>query len=103
MLILRGVNLFPTAVREVVAGFAPEVSGVVAIRPRRRGVKQAPPLPVVVELADGRSPSPALADAIRGRLRERLVVTTEIELAPWASLPRSDYKSRLVDWSAAAL
>uniref|UniRef100_UPI00260A0BF3 phenylacetate--CoA ligase family protein n=1 Tax=uncultured Amaricoccus sp. TaxID=339341 RepID=UPI00260A0BF3 len=51
MLILRGVNLFPTAVREVVAGFAPAVSGVVALRPRRRGVRQNPPLPVAVELA----------------------------------------------------
>jgi phenylacetate-CoA ligase len=101
MLIVRGVNLFPTAVREVVAGFAPEVSGVIAIRPRRCGVAQAPPLPVVVELGQGRAPSPALAEAIRGRLRERLVVATEIELAPWASLPRSDYKSKLVDWSGA--
>ena len=35
------------------------------------------------------------------RLRERLLVATEIELAPWASLPRSDYKSKLVDWSGA--
>ena len=102
MLIVRGVNLFPSAVREVVAGFAPEVSGVVAIRPLARGVKQAPPLPVVVEMAEGRAATPALAEAIRARLRERLVVATEIELAPWASLPRSDYKSKLVDWSAAS-
>ena len=101
MLIVRGVNVFPTAVREVVAGFAPEVSGVVAIRPRAHGVKQSPPLPVVVELSEGRVPTPALAAAIGARLRERLVVATEIELAPWASLPRSDYKSKLVDWSRA--
>ena len=26
---------------------------------------------------------------------------TEIELVPWASLPRSDYKSKLVDWTRA--
>jgi phenylacetate-CoA ligase len=102
MLIVRGVNLFPSAVREVVAGFAPEVSGVVAIRPRARGVSQAPPLPVVVELAEGQRASPALAEAIGARLRERLVVAAEVELAPWASLPRSDYKSKLVDWSAAS-
>ena len=101
MLILRGVNVFPTAVREVVAAFAPAVSGVIAIRPRTRGVKQAPPLPVVVELAEGRAPTPELAAAIGGRIREALVVAAEVELAPWASLPRSDYKSRLVDWSAA--
>ena len=101
MLILRGVNVFPSAVREVVAGFAPAVSGVIAIRPRARGIKQAPPLPVVVELAEGQPPAAGLADAIRARLRDALVVSTEIELAPWASLPRSDYKSKLVDWTGA--
>src|SRR3954447_20798583 len=46
MLIVRGVNVFPSAVREVVAGFAPAVSGVIIVRPRTPGVKQEPPLPV---------------------------------------------------------
>src|SRR5439155_1613617 len=45
MLIVRGVNVFPTAVREVVARFQPRVTGAIQIRPRRRGVKQDPPLP----------------------------------------------------------
>ncbi|HET9069058.1 MAG TPA: phenylacetate--CoA ligase family protein, partial [Amaricoccus sp.] len=102
MLIVRGVNLFPTAVREVVAGFAPAVSGVVAIRPRRRGVRQEPPLPVAVELAEGRAAEAGLAEAIGGRIRAGLVVAAEVELVPWGSLPRSDYKSKLVDWSGAA-
>jgi phenylacetate-CoA ligase len=30
-----------------------------------------------------------------------LLVTTEIVLVPFESLPRSDYKSKLVDWSEA--
>ena len=51
MLIVRGVNVFPSAVREVVSGFAPEVSGNVLVRPQAPGVKQEPPLPVSVELA----------------------------------------------------
>ncbi len=102
MLIVRGVNLFPTAVREVVAGFAPAVSGVVAIRPRRRAVRQEPPLPVAVELAEGRVAEAGLAEAIGGRIRAGLVVAAEVELVPWGSLPRSDYKSKLVDWSGAA-
>jgi phenylacetate-CoA ligase len=101
MLIVRGVNVFPTAVREVVSGFAPAVSGVIAIRPRAPGVKQAPPLPVVVELAQGQSPQAGLVEAIVRRIRETLLVTAEVELAPWASLPRSDYKSKLVDWTGA--
>ena len=53
MLIVRGVNVFPSAVREVVSTFAPDVSGHILVEPREPGVKQEPPLPVVVELARG--------------------------------------------------
>ena len=53
MLIVRGVNVFPSAVREVVGGFAPRVSGHILVRPPAAGVKQEPPLPVGVELAQG--------------------------------------------------
>lgn len=100
MLIVRGVNVFPTAVREIVNAFAPAVSGVIAIRPRSEGVKQEPPLPVKVELAEGREASIGLAESIRKRIRDVLVVNTEIELVGWGSLPRSEYKSKLVDRSA---
>jgi phenylacetate-CoA ligase len=97
MLIVRGVNVFPSAVREIVSGFGREVSGRVLVRPSKAGVKQEPPLPVAIELAEGETADPALATAIRGRLRDVLVVQTEVELVPWGSLQRSDYKSRLVD------
>ena len=97
MLIVRGVNVFPSAVREVVSAFGPAFSGRVLVRPGTAGVKQEPPLPVAIELAEGERADPALATAIRGRLRDVLVVQTEVELVPWGSLQRSDYKSRLVD------
>jgi phenylacetate-CoA ligase len=97
MLIVRGVNVFPSAVREVVSGFAPRVSGHILVKPRAPGVKQDPPLPVSVELARGATADPALADAIRDRLRSVLVVQTRPELVPWGSLHRSEYKSKLVE------
>ena len=97
MLIVRGVNVFPSAIRDVVSGFAPAVSGHVLVRPERAGVKQEPPLPVAVELAPDGAADPRLAEAIRERLREALVVTMRVELVPWGSLPRSEYKSKLVD------
>ena len=96
MLIVRGVNVFPSAVREVVNEFAPDVTGVLMIRPTQSGVRQEPPLAVTVETAGG-APTEGLAERIRARLRERLVVTTEITLAPAGSLPRSEYKSKLVE------
>ena len=97
MLIVRGVNVFPSAVREVVSGFAPIVSGNIVVRPTSDGVKQEPPLPVSVELARNAAPPDDLAQSIREKLRSVLVVQTTVELVPFGSLRRSEYKSRLVD------
>jgi phenylacetate-CoA ligase len=97
MLIVRGVNVFPAAVREVVSTFAPDVSGQILVRPQTEGVKQEPPLPVSVELAPGTDAAPSLAEAIGDRLRAALLVRTAIELVPWGSLQRSEYKSTLVE------
>jgi phenylacetate-CoA ligase len=96
-LIVRGVNIFPSAVREVVSSFAPEVSGQIRVRPRAPGVRQDPPLPVAVELARDGEAAPALAQAIAERLRAALVVRAEVELVPWGSLQRSEYKSSLIE------
>jgi phenylacetate-CoA ligase len=101
MLIVRAVNVFPSAVRDVVGGFAPAVSGPISIRPRRRGLRQDPPLKVLAELAEGEAGGAALAEAIERRVRETLLVATEVALVPFSTLPRSDYKSKLVDWSEA--
>jgi phenylacetate-CoA ligase len=102
MLIVRGVNVFPSAIREVVNEFAPAVTGVISVRPGSRGVKQAPPLKVLVETARGADVGDDLADRIRQRIRDKLVATTAIELVEEASLPRSEYKSKLIDYSEAA-
>jgi phenylacetate-CoA ligase len=96
MLIVRGVNVFPSAVREVVSGFAPDVNGQIAVRPSAQGPKQPAPLPVSVELSPGTAADPGLAEAIRERLREILLVQTSIELVPSGALERSEYKLRLV-------
>jgi len=97
MLIVRGVNVFPSALREVVGGFAPRVSGNILVHPSAPGVKQEPPLPVAVELAEGATADGELAEAIRDRLRHVLVVQTRVDLVPWGSLRRSEDKSKLVN------
>ena len=101
MLIVRGVNLFPSALRAVVNRFAPDVGEAIMIRPKARGVKQEPPLPVFVELASGVELAPDLADRIGAAIRSELIVAADVTLVPHQSLPRSEYKSRLVDFGAA--
>jgi phenylacetate-CoA ligase len=101
LLIVRGVNVFPSAVRDVVGKFGETVSGAISIQPRDKAVKQAPPLAVLVELGRDASPDAEFAGRIRQRIRDELLVTTDITLVPFGTLPRTDYKSKLVDWSKA--
>ncbi|MDX3901142.1 MAG: AMP-binding protein [Sphingobium sp.] len=102
MLIVRGVNVFPSAVREVVAKYVPAVSGVLSIRPAVAGVRQLPPLRILVELGEAQSADSALAQRIQTDIRSALVFTSQIELVPFGSLPRSEYKSKMVDYVDAA-
>jgi phenylacetate-CoA ligase len=95
MLIVRGVNVFPSAVREIVARFQPRVTGAILIRPSRQGVKQDPPLPVLIE-GDA-----AVGEAIAKEIRASLLFTPEVRMVAPQSLPRSDYKVKLVDYSDA--
>jgi phenylacetate-CoA ligase len=97
LLIVRGVNLFPTAVREVVAEFA---AGPILIRPAHTGVRQDAPPRVLVEVPG--DPDPDLPARIRDAIRTKLVVSTQVELVPYGTLPRSEYKSKLVDFSESA-
>ena len=50
-----------------------------------------------VELARDATADDGLADEIRERLRSVLIVQTRVELVPWGSLQRSEYKSKLVE------
>ena len=103
MMIVRGVNVFPSAIREVVNRFAPDVSGVMSIRPAAKGVKQAPPLRILVEVADHIKEPGNLAERIEHDIRATLVFSAKIELVPSGALPRSEYKSKLVDFSEATV
>jgi phenylacetate-CoA ligase len=97
MLIVRGVNVFPSAVREVVAEFVPAVTGRVLVKPASPGARQDPPLPVSVELGEAVTPTDGLSKSIAARLRETLVFQARVDLVQWGTLARSEYKSMLVE------
>jgi phenylacetate-CoA ligase len=102
MLIVRGVNLYPTAIRGVLADFRPQVGEVFRIRPRVRGVAQTPPLPIFVELGPTiAAEPPGLRERLANEIKTRLLVSADVQLVPYGSLPRDTYKARLVDYPAA--
>jgi len=49
MLILRGVNVWPSAIKDVVMSFRPEISGEMVISLDTPGPKVTPPLRIKVE------------------------------------------------------
>ena len=55
----------------------------------------------MVELSEGVAPSDELRHRIEADIRGTLVVTTELHLVTAGTLPRSEYKSRLLDFSEA--
>jgi phenylacetate-CoA ligase len=100
MLIVRGVNLFPSALRSILKKFMPHVSGMLQVRPKEAGVRQSPPLPVIVELGKNcLTPPDGLPQCIVEEIRSRLLVTTDVELVPYGTLPRETYKAKLIDYS----
>ena len=100
MLIVRGVNLFPSAIRSILKQFSPDVGEIFQIRPKQHGVSQSPPLPVVVELGKGIAvPPEGLGKRMVEEIRARLLVSTSIDFVPYGTLPRETYKSKLVHYT----
>lgn len=95
MLILRGVNVWPSAVKDVVAGFRPETTGEMLISVDGAGPKVDPPLRVRVEAGIGAGDG--LAARIEQALRARLIVQARVKLVPRGVLPRTEMKAKLVE------
>jgi len=96
MLILRGVNVFPSAIRDVVAELHPATTGALQILLPRPGPRVEPPLRLVVEYGREAIALPALASELKERIRGRLQIAVAIELVPPDTLPRSEMKTQLI-------
>jgi phenylacetate-CoA ligase len=96
MLHVRGINVFPTGVGNVLARLTDQLSGEFQI------ILDHPPphqyLRVRIELAQGLTPELAgdLEQQIVHALRERLSFRAEVELVPYGALPRTEQKARRV-------
>ena len=96
LLIVRGVNVWPSAIRDVVLGFQPEVSGELRIILDQPGPMVAPPVLIQIETADA-SPASNLAERIKQELRAKLIFSAQIELVSPKSLKRTEMKAALIE------
>jgi phenylacetate-CoA ligase len=93
MLIVRGINVFPSAIKELVQSMAPATTGEMRIRAAFEGHATQKPLPIVVEHAAD-LPSERhdeLRTAIESRVRSALNVKTVVDLVPEGTFKRPDH------------
>ena len=93
MVVIRGLNMFPTMVAAVVTSFK-EMSGDYRI------VLDAPPpydvLPVVVELAEGVQDDDMLSLRLEKRFKQKLGATIRVKTVPYGTFPRTEGKTKRV-------
>lgn len=93
MVVVRGLNVFPTMVSAVLTGFA-ELSGEYRIRLSGPGPYDR--LPVEAELAAAGLGREGLAREIEAAIKRDIGATAAVTLAPANSLPRTEGKTRRV-------
>jgi len=94
MLIVRGVNVYPSAVLDVVGGFRPRVTGRARLVRSGDEVSVEPPVPLEVEVAAGTEDA-ALAAEIESAVRAKLTFRARVELVAEGAFGDAAYKTRL--------
>ncbi|MGH7488799.1 MAG: phenylacetate--CoA ligase family protein, partial [bacterium] len=96
MLIVLGVNVFPSAVRDVVSSFHPRTTGEMQIVLDQPGPKVAPPMKVVAEYAAASHDLIELRNAIEKKIKATLTIPASVELVSPGTLPRFEMKGQLI-------
>jgi len=98
MLIVRGMNVYPQAVRSVICDFLPDTTGEMRIILDRPGHQVTPPVNIAVEYSEklDREKKPILKEKLEEAIRSKLHFRSNIELVPPKSIERSVMKTKLV-------
>ncbi len=96
MLIVLGVNVFPSAIKDVVSSFYPATTGEIQIVLDKPGPGVEPPLKVVAECCGEPAAWAALKLAIERKVKATLSVSASVELVRAGKLPRYEMKGQLV-------
>ena len=97
MIIVQGVNVYPAAVRDIVASLTPKTTGAIEIQlymPPPEGWN--PPIYIKVEYGEESCDLDLLKKEIESLIREKLIFRADVELVPPGTLPKYEYKAKLV-------
>jgi phenylacetate-CoA ligase len=90
MIVIRGVNVFPSAIENVVREFS-EIEEFRIETFERQAMRT---LKLIIEPAADRGSSTGLPEKVSNRLRERIGLRPEVELVAPGSLPRFELKAK---------
>lgn len=94
---MRGVNVYPAAVRDVIARFAPATNGMIEIQLHDAPPEGwAPPIHIKAEVNESTGDLAAPTHAIETRLHDKLIFRARVERVANNTLPRYEYKAKLV-------
>tara|TARA_R110000787_G_scaffold73456_3_gene163677 strand:- start:25948 stop:27333 length:1386 start_codon:yes stop_codon:yes gene_type:complete len=98
MLIIRGMNVFPSAIQTVVGEFTPRASGILQIVLKAPGPSVEPPLKLRVESGQGSSDinQKQLSAEIEAAIHAKLNVRSEVEIVTYGALQRTESKAKLI-------
>ena len=98
MLIVKGVNVFPSAVQDVVSSLRPKVTGAIEIQLTAPGPKVEGALKIKVEGGEGIAQAGygPLGKEVVDVIKKRLYFTPEIMIVSPGSLPKYELKAKLI-------
>ena len=99
LLIVKGVKVYPAAVKNLIAELIPLASGTFRIVLGEPGPRVVPPLRLTVERGEGvdESGGEQLGKQIESLMHQRLSVRPEIEIVPCNTFERVAHKERLIE------
>jgi len=95
MFIVRGVNVYPSAILSIVGDFRPRVGGRARVVRRGSETSIEPPIPVEVEVRAGHESDPSLVSEIEDAIHAKLLFRCHVTLVPEADFGDAGYKTRL--------
>ena len=95
MFIVRGVNVYPTAILAVVGDFRPRVTGRARVVREGSSTSIEPPIPIEVEVTERHESNPALVAEIESAIRSKLMFRGRVKLVPESDFGEAGYKTNL--------
>jgi phenylacetate-CoA ligase len=95
MLIVKGVNIYPAAIKDIVTAFMPEVTGEMRIVLDRPPPRVTPPLRLMIEHGKtvGKTELSGLGEKIAAALHNRIKIRPEIEFVEPGAFPKETRKT----------